>query len=284
MLWAFVDFENVGTLENLELGKYQKVIIFCGPRHKKINFGDIPTDSFTQLELLRMASTGNNNLDFHLAMYLGVHHMQAAKVTEFHVISKDKGFDGIVAHLNSIGRQCKRVSINEATKSTAKKATAKKATAKKVTAKKATAKKATAKKVTAKKATAKKATAKKATAKKATAKKATAKKATAKKATAKKATAKKATVKKETAKKATDEIPTDYELGFLKAAGQLQKCKADSRPSSRGKLINWLKNKLNNDQIDPARVYADLVDRSYISLVDNKLQYGVLLQEPQKTN
>jgi len=139
MIWAFVDYENVGSLESLDLEEYQRLIIFCGPRHRKLNLGEIPTSSFCHLELIRMASTGNNNLDFHLAFYLGVHHLEAGKDVKFHVVSNDKGFDGVIQHLVDMGRACERVSR-------AKKKTAKKVAAKKVVAKKAATKKVAAKK------------------------------------------------------------------------------------------------------------------------------------------
>ena len=118
MVWAFVDYENMGSLESIELENYQRLIIFCGPRHRKLNLGEIPTSSFCHLELIRMASTGNNNLDFHLAFYLGVHHLEAGKEVEFQVISNDKGFDGVIAHLAEMGRLCSRInsSKNKTTK------------------------------------------------------------------------------------------------------------------------------------------------------------------------
>ena len=144
MIWAFVDYENVGSLESLDLEQYQRLIIFCGPRHRKLNLGEIPTSSFCHLELIRMASTGNNNLDFHLTFYLGVHHLEAGKDVTFHVISNDKGFDGVIQHLVEMGRACSR------------EPSAKKKSTKKVAAKKTVVKKAATKKVAAKK-TAKKA-------------------------------------------------------------------------------------------------------------------------------
>jgi len=129
--WAFVDYENVGSLESLNLTKYQRLIVLCGPRHKKINFGDIPTNNFSHLEIIRMETTGKNNLDFHLSFYLGAQHQLADEKTVFHVISNDKGFDGLVNHLNSQGRACQR---KPSAKKIASKAAAKKA-AKKVTKK-----------------------------------------------------------------------------------------------------------------------------------------------------
>lgn len=127
MKWAFIDYENVGSLESLKLGNYERLIVFLGPKHKKLNMGVIPTDSFSHLEVIRMEKTGNNNLDFHLSFYLGLHHHQADSKTTFHVVSNDKGFDGLIEHLNKLGRTCLRKGMTK--KKSAKKA-AKKATKK----------------------------------------------------------------------------------------------------------------------------------------------------------
>jgi len=148
MIWAFVDYENVGTLETLDLGNYQRLTVFLGPRHRKVNLGEIPTEEFSHLDLIRMESTGKNNLDFHLAFYLGVQHWEAGKDVRFHIVSNDTGFDGVIQHLASLGRTCKRVGTakKKPVKKAAKKAAAKKA-AKKVPTKKLATKKTTKKQV-----------------------------------------------------------------------------------------------------------------------------------------
>ncbi|MGB0992710.1 MAG: PIN domain-containing protein [Akkermansiaceae bacterium] len=132
--WAFVDYENVGTLESLDFNDYERLFVFCGPRHKRLSLGEIPTDTFSHLEIIRMDTTGKNNLDFHLTFYMGIQHQVAPRNVEFHVVSNDTGFHGLIAHLVKIGRGCKAIgrpgnpkkkAAKKAVKKTAKK-TAKK--------------------------------------------------------------------------------------------------------------------------------------------------------------
>ena len=109
MIWAFVDYENTGSLEALNLSAYEKVFVFCGPKNQRINFGSIPTNGFCCIEVIGVSTMGPNNLDFHIAFHLGRFHEIADKATEFHLVSNDGGFDGLVNHLKKIGRKCKKV-------------------------------------------------------------------------------------------------------------------------------------------------------------------------------
>lgn len=253
MIWAFVDYENVGSLESLDLEKYQRLIVFCGPRHRKLNLGEIPTSSFCHLELIRMASTGNNNLDFHLAFYLGLHHLKAGKEVEFEVISNDKGFDGVIAHLTEMGRGCLRVS------------SVKKKVTKKVVAKKTVAKKAATKKV-AKKAVKK--TAKKAV-KKVTKK--TAKKVAAKKTSKKLA---KTTVKKAAKKSGKKILLDEVVLKKLKEiVMMLDACPDENLPNKKEKLINWVANKLNDDFVTSCQIVEHLQEAEIIVESEGGLIY-----------
>lgn len=109
MNWAFVDYENVGSLENLDIQKYDRIFIFCGPKNKRIKFGEFPSDRFCVVEFISVNTTGSNNLDFHLAFHLGRFHEIAERTIVFHIISNDEGFNGLVNHLKTIGRGCKKV-------------------------------------------------------------------------------------------------------------------------------------------------------------------------------
>lgn len=115
MIWAFVDYENVGSLESLNLSEYEKVFVFCGPKNTKIKFGMLPSNGFCSIELIGVTTMGNNNLDFHLAFHLGRFHEIADGNITFHIISGDSGFNGLVNHLKKIGRKCKKVSTKSAT-------------------------------------------------------------------------------------------------------------------------------------------------------------------------
>lgn len=77
MIWAFVDYENTGSLEAVNFSDYEKVFMFCGPKNKKIKVGNIPTDGFTSMELIGVSTMGPNNLDFIMAFHLGRLHEAA---------------------------------------------------------------------------------------------------------------------------------------------------------------------------------------------------------------
>ncbi len=111
MKWAFIDYENIGSLEEIIPLGYDKLIIFCGPKNHRIKFGTLPSGSFCSIELVGITTMGPNNLDFHLTFYLGKFNETTPKEVEFDVISNDTGFDGIVEHLNTLQRVSKRVSF-----------------------------------------------------------------------------------------------------------------------------------------------------------------------------
>lgn len=112
-IWAFVDYENAGSIEKLDFDKYQRIFVFCGAYNPKIDIGKKEVPSFVNLEVLRILSAGANNLDFHIAYYLGIMTETADDDVKFEVISDDKGFDGVIGHLCSSGRQCERVGANK---------------------------------------------------------------------------------------------------------------------------------------------------------------------------
>jgi len=89
------------TLNALEKEHF-KVIVFVGATQTKINF-DIAT-SLQRLganaSYVKISSNGSNALDFHIAFYIG----QIAATDPsayFHIISKDTGFDPLIAHLKT---------------------------------------------------------------------------------------------------------------------------------------------------------------------------------------
>lgn len=108
--FVLVDFENhrlkeVGALN----GGALKVKIFVGADQVKI-----PLDLARTLqvfgpdaEYIRIDGNGSNALDFHIAFYIG----RLAALTpgaEFYVVSKDKGFDPLIRHVNALGISCRR--------------------------------------------------------------------------------------------------------------------------------------------------------------------------------
>lgn len=110
MQWAFVDYENIGSLEGIKLGNYQRIFVFCGPKNTKLKFGVLPTIGSLQLEIIGVPTISENNVDFHLSLYLGIWHTQVEETIAFHVVSHDNGFNGVIQHVKGLGRDCKRVS------------------------------------------------------------------------------------------------------------------------------------------------------------------------------
>jgi len=101
--YVLIDFENVHP-KNLELLTTHpfKVFVFVGSSQTKVPF-DL-ADSMQLLgndaKYIKISGNGQNALDFHIAYYIGE---LAGKDpdAQFHVISKDKGFDPLIAHLRS---------------------------------------------------------------------------------------------------------------------------------------------------------------------------------------
>lgn len=99
--YILVDFENVQP-KNLALlaGHDLKLIVFLGANQEKItvDFAAKMQSLGGKASYRQISGNGPNALDLHIAFYIGE---LAAKDTdaEFHIISGDKGFDPLVAHL-----------------------------------------------------------------------------------------------------------------------------------------------------------------------------------------
>lgn len=101
--YVLIDYENVqpAVLSVLEKEHF-RVIVFVGASQSKVSF-----DVAAQLQRLgpnatyiKISGNGSNALDFHIAYYIG---QLAATEPDayFHIISKDTGFDPLIAHLKS---------------------------------------------------------------------------------------------------------------------------------------------------------------------------------------
>ena len=110
MEFIYLDCENIAPRTLEALGPDQKVFLFLGEKPKKPDWGI--TESIhaggQKVEIIHIAGQGNNALDFHIAFYLG-RHAQADPKGSFSIVSKDKGFDPLVKHLQAAGLECKRM-------------------------------------------------------------------------------------------------------------------------------------------------------------------------------
>lgn len=105
-----VDFENVQQVDLTRLDESFQIIIFVGASQKSV-----PIELVTNAQELgrriawqRVDANGSNALDFFIACQLG---RILEKSPQLHciVLSKDKGFDPLLRHLNKAGLKCKRL-------------------------------------------------------------------------------------------------------------------------------------------------------------------------------
>ncbi|KAF1690639.1 PIN domain-containing protein [Pseudoxanthomonas koreensis] len=120
MHYILIDYENVQPADLAGLGAEQAyVFVFTGSDQK---VGIALIEAVQALgehgRFIRIAGNGRNALDFHIACYLGQWMVRDPQAT-FLIVSKDTGFDPLIAHLNATGTLIKRI------EPPAKKATAK---------------------------------------------------------------------------------------------------------------------------------------------------------------
>lgn len=108
--YVLIDFENVQpkNLEFLQRHPF-RVLVFCGADQGKIPFALAAAMQAlgTDARYIKISGNGRNALDFHIACYLGE---LAARDpgSRFHIISKDKGFDPLIRHLQDRKIQVQR--------------------------------------------------------------------------------------------------------------------------------------------------------------------------------
>ena len=100
---VFIDFENVHEFDLGVIGaRTVSLTLLAGAKQTKLSAALVEKllQHAASVQLVRLASSGKNALDFTLAYYVG----RAAAADPggyFHIISRDTGFDPLVDHLNS---------------------------------------------------------------------------------------------------------------------------------------------------------------------------------------
>ncbi len=108
--FVFVDFENVPTVDlGLVAGKPVRVTLLIGKNQGKVDFAlvDQIHRLAAQVELVKIGASGHNALDLTLAFYLG-QAIQRVPAAQYHIVSKDKDFEPMIAHLTSQGLAVER--------------------------------------------------------------------------------------------------------------------------------------------------------------------------------
>lgn len=109
--YYLIDFENVQpkALDRLKPGS-ARILVFLGEQQTKLmlDLVQVLQPFGSDAEYIAINGTGPDAVDFHLAYYMGRISVQEPNAT-FHIISKDKGFDPLVRHLNARGIGCQRM-------------------------------------------------------------------------------------------------------------------------------------------------------------------------------
>jgi len=105
-----VDFENVQQVDLSRLDDTFQITIFVGASQKSIPLELVTSAQKlgSRVEWQKVEGNGSNALDFYIACQLG---RVLEKTPHLHciVLSKDKGFDPLLRHLNKLGLKCKRL-------------------------------------------------------------------------------------------------------------------------------------------------------------------------------
>ncbi|MEZ2417276.1 PIN domain-containing protein [Luteibacter sp. RCC_6_2] len=102
--YVLVDYENVQPKSLIALAGDQpfKVLLFVGASQAKVTFevAESMQALGSNASYIKISGNGSNALDFHVAYYIG--RISCEDPTAFfHIISKDAGFDPLIAHLKS---------------------------------------------------------------------------------------------------------------------------------------------------------------------------------------
>ena len=126
--YVLVDFENVqpDSLAGLAMGQF-RVKVFVGASQAKGRVSFELVDSMQTLganaEYVKIARTGKNAVDMHIAYYIG-RLLEKEPNAVIHIVSRDTDFDPLIEYLHARGSACKRVkSIAEIPRQAAQRAT-----------------------------------------------------------------------------------------------------------------------------------------------------------------
>jgi hypothetical protein len=106
----FVDFENVQRVDLSQLDESYSAIVFLGATQNapKDATNKNTAHRFRRVTFQKVSGNGKNALDFHIAFQVGRVFETSPKTVCF-VVSRDKGFDPLVTHVNKAGLNCRRV-------------------------------------------------------------------------------------------------------------------------------------------------------------------------------
>lgn len=99
--YVLIDFENVQptTLAGLDADHF-RLLVFVGANQNKLAFETAAAVQKlgSRADYIKITGNGSNALDFHIAFHIG-RLSQLDPDAFFHIVSKDTGFDPLIAHL-----------------------------------------------------------------------------------------------------------------------------------------------------------------------------------------
>ena len=106
-----IDYENVTQVRLTDIQQPNlKIFIFVGCAQVKIPF-ELVREAHqlgAAVEWIGVEGMGPNALDFHVAFYLGQISFQSP-TSNYLILSRDRGFDPLIQHLDKLGISCKRI-------------------------------------------------------------------------------------------------------------------------------------------------------------------------------
>ena len=111
----FIGFEDLKKIKFDKLEQVcDKVFVFVNKEEKAIPFALVQQlqKLGESVQWVPVAGSNEKNSCHFLSFHLGVAHEQMEEDVEFALISEDPGFDGIITHLNELGRNAVRVTGN----------------------------------------------------------------------------------------------------------------------------------------------------------------------------
>ena len=104
-----VDYENVGKVDLGAIPNGIRVHVFVGAAQKTVPTALLRAVSKLgeRFEQIDIVAHGKNALDFHIAFYLGEYLAKTPSI-QYVVLSRDKGFDPLIRHLENRGFAVRR--------------------------------------------------------------------------------------------------------------------------------------------------------------------------------
>lgn len=116
MRYILIDYESIQPGDLAGIGTEDTVVVFVGAQQHRL-----PFDFACSMQAIgdrgryiKIGGSGRNALDFHIAFYLG-ELLQQQPASSFRIVSKDAGFDPLIAHLVERGFDVARIDALDGT-------------------------------------------------------------------------------------------------------------------------------------------------------------------------